>query len=246
MRKKLNRNASLPLSYQLTELVRELILKGDYKAGQPFFTEQELAEKYGVSRTTVREATNRLVYEGLLRRERGKGTFIAKPRIHEESGSLLSYTEEITSRGMEPGARLVEIELKKPTLRVQNILRLNKADKVIKLKRVRLADNEPMAIQISYLPYILCPEIYEKNYDWSTQSLTKALEDLGLRIVRASQRVYSTTANREDASLLNIKKGGPLLAIERVCFLEDSTPIEFALVYSRGDKWDFIMELKRG
>ena len=76
LERKLSKNTAFPLSHQLIEILRDVILKGNYKAGQPFFTEKELAEKYGVSRTTIREATSRLVYEGLLRRER---RFWSKP-----------------------------------------------------------------------------------------------------------------------------------------------------------------------
>lgn len=243
--KKLSKNIASPLSHQLMEILRDSILKGNYRAGQSFFTEKEIAQKYGVSRTTVREATSRLVYEGLLRRERGKGTFVIKPRIHEESSSLLSYTEEIISRGMKPGSWLVEIQLQTPPWKVRNILQLNKGDRIIKLTRIRLADGEPMAIQTSHLPYILCPEIYRGEYDWKTQSLTRALEDLGLKMVRAIQRVYSSIADKEKASILNIHEGEPLLALERICYLQDNTPIEYVIIYNRADRWDFIMELKR-
>lgn len=242
---KLSKNSAFPLSHQLIEILRDLILKGSYKAGEPFFTENELAEKYGVSRTTIREATSRLVYEGLLRRERGKGIFVTKPRIHEESSSLLSYTEEIISRGMKPGSRVVEIQLDIPPWRIRNILQLNKADKIIRLKRVRLADGEPMAVQTSYLPYTLCPEIYQGRYDWNTQSLTAALEDLGLRMVSADQRVYSETASKEDAPRLSINEGESLIVLERTCLLKDNTPIEYVIIYNRGDRWDFIMKLER-
>ena len=242
---KLSKNIAFPLSHQLIEILRDLVLKNNYKAGQSFFTEKELAEKYGVSRTTIREAASRLVYEGLLRRERGKGIFVTKPRIHEESSSLLSYTEEIISRGMKPGSRVVEIQLEIPPWRIRNILQLNKDDKIIRLKRIRLANGEPMAIQISHLPYTLCPEIYQGGYDWDTQSLATALEDLGLKMVRATQRVYASTADKENTSLLNITLGEPLLVVERTCLLKDNTPIEYAIIHNRGDRWDFIAELKR-
>jgi len=243
--KKLSKNIAFPLSHQLIEILRDLILKNNYKAGHPFLTENEVVEKYGVSRTTVREATSRLVYEGLLRRERGKGTFVIKSRIHEESSFLLSYAEEIMSRGMKAGSQLVKIQLQIPAWKIRNILQLNKGDKIIRLKRIRLADGEPMAIQISHLPYTLCPEIYQGEYDWDTQSLAAALEDLGLKMVKATQRVYSSVADEENASLLNITQGEPLLVVERTCLLKDSTPIEYAIIHNRGDRWDFIMELKR-
>jgi len=243
--KKLRKNIGRPLSNQLIEILKDLILKGNYKAGDPFLTENEIAERYGISRTTVREATSRLVYEGLLRRQRGKGTFVVKPRIHEESGVLLSYTEEIVNRGLKPSSRLIEITCEIPPLKISNILQLNKNEKIVKLARVRLADEQPMAIQVSYLPYSLCPEIYQHSYDWKTQSLTVALENLGFIISRATQRVYCKVANQKEALLLDIQEGDPLLVIERICFLEDETPVEYAIIYNRADRWDFIMELKR-
>ena len=98
---------------------------------------------------------------------------------------------------MKPGSQLVEIQLDNLPWRIGNILQLNKADRIIRLKRIRLADGEPMAIQTSHLPYTLCPEIYQGRYDWNTQSLAAALKDLGLKMIRATQRVYSSAEDKE-------------------------------------------------
>ncbi len=243
--KRLEKSSFIPLSHQLFEILKDFILKGNYEAGQPFLTETDLAEKYGVSRTTVREATSRLVYEGLLRRERGKGTFVINPRVREETGILVPYSEEIEKRGSKPSSLFVELQLQEPSWRVRNILQLVKTDRVIVLTRVRLADGEPMAYQTSFLPYSLCSEIYHGEYDWNVQRLTPILDGLGLRIVRANQRVFSSVANDRQASLLNIDIGNPLLCIERISFTKNNIPIEYVNIFNRGDRWDIIMELKR-
>ena len=245
MEKRLEKNSFTPLSRQLLEILKDLILKGNYSSGQPFLTEIEIAEKYGVSRTTVREATSRLVYEGLLRRERGKGTFVITPRIHEDTGMLVPYSEEIQKRGLTPSSKFIELVLKEPSWKIKNILRLTQTDKVISLTRVRLADGEPMAYQTSYLPYSMCSSVYDGEYDWDVQPLTPLLDDLGFQIVRANQRIYSSTANKDQASLLNIDEGDPLLCIERISLTKYNVPIEYVDIFNRGDRWDIIMDLKR-
>jgi GntR family transcriptional regulator len=245
MEKRLEKSSYTPLSRQLFDILNDFILKGKYSSGQPFLTEIEISEKYGVSRTTVREATSRLVYEGLLRRERGKGTFVITPRIHEETGMLVPYSEEIEKRGLNPSSKFIELVLKEPTWKIRNILQLIKTEKVISLTRVRLADGEPMAFQTSYLPYSLCGSVYQGGYDWNVQPLTPILDELGFKIVRASQRIYSSTANSNQAPLLAIQEGSPLLCIERISFTQKDTPIEYVDIFNRGDRWDIIMELTR-
>ncbi len=243
--RKLEKSSFEPLSRQLFEILNDFILKGNYKSGQPFLTEVEIAGKYGVSRTTVREATSQLVYEGLLRRERGKGTFVITPRIHEETGLLIPYSEEIKKRGLKPSSKFIELLLQDPPWKVRNILQLLKTDKVVTLARVRLADGEPMAFQISYLPNSLCSQICKGEYDWNIQPLTPILDQLGLKIVRATQRIYSSTANDKQASLLKINRADPLICIERICFTQNNIPVEYVDIFNRGDRWDIIMELKR-
>lgn len=243
--KKLDRRNPIPLSQQLYEILRDLIIKGNYKPGTPFFTENEISEKYGVSRTTVREATNQLVYEGFLQRERGKGTVIVRSNIHVSSGELIPFSEQIRNRGMEPSSLFIEMVVLEPTWLIKNILQINKNDKVIKFTRVRLADKEPLAIHISYLPYSSCSSLLTNKYEWGKESLTAVLDKLGLKMVRANQRVYATVANEYQANLLKIHRGDPLLCLEQICFLENNVPIEYVEIFNRGDRWDIISDLKR-
>ena len=110
------------LSQQLFDILKSAITNGDFKAGDFFFTEQELEKKYDVSRTTVREATSRLAHEGLLKRIQGKGTLVNTTRIHERSDLLMPYSVEIAKRGMKTSARLIEMKLQASSWKLRNIL----------------------------------------------------------------------------------------------------------------------------
>ncbi len=124
-------------------------------------------------------------------------------------------------------------------------MRSSESDRVIKLARLRLADEEPMTIQTAYLPDNLCHEIYEKQLDWTSQSLNLALRDLGFEVVAAVQRISSDVADSVEAELLQIPAGSPLLVGEQVSYLTDNRPIESLKSVYRGDRYDIVVNLTR-
>jgi len=239
----IQRDSPLTLSYQLKKILEDMISSGKYKIGDPFPTEREIAEQFGVSRITVREAIGHLVYQGILRREQGRGTFVSQPKAYERVNELISYTQDMLNRGMKPSSKVLEIKLERPSWEVMNSLRLGESDKVIKLARLRLADKEPMTIQTAYLPYSICPEVYEKEFDWTTQSLNLVLKGLDLEVVSAVQRISAGIANALEADLLEIPSGSPLLVGEQVSYLGDGRPIEALRSVYRADRYDIVVNL---
>jgi len=239
----IQRDSPLTLSYQLKKILEDMISSGKYKIGDPFPTEREIAEQFGVSRITVREAIGHLVYQGILRREQGRGTFVSQPKAYERVNELISYTQDMLNRGMKPSSKVLEIKLERPSWEVMNSLRLGESDKVIKLARLRLADKEPMTIQTAYLPYSICPEVYEKEFDWTTQSLNLVLKGLDLEVVSAIQRISAGIANALEADLLEIPSGSPLLVGEQVSYLGDGRPIEALRSVYRADRYDIVVNL---
>lgn len=239
----IQRDSPLTLSYQLKKILEDMISSGKYKIGDPFPTEREIAKQFGVSRITVREAIGHLVYQGILRREQGRGTFVSQPKAFERVNELISYTQDMINRGMKPSSKVLEVKLERPSWEVMNSLRLDESDKVIKLARLRLADKEPMTIQTAYLPHNICPEVYEKEFDWTTQSLSLVLKDLGLEVVSAIQRISAGIANTLEADLLEIPSGSPLLVGEQVSYLGDGRPIEALRSVYRADRYDIVVNL---
>lgn len=242
----IKRDSPLTLSYQLKQILEDMVSSGKYKIGDPFPTEREIAEQFGVSRITVREAIGHLVYQGILRREQGRGTFVSQPKTYERVNELISYTQDMLNRGMKPSSKVLALKLERPSWEVMNSLRLGESDKVIKLARLRLADKEPMTTQTAYLPYSICPEVYEKKFDWTTQSLNFVLKDLGLKVVSAVQRISADIAGRPEAELLGIPSGSSLLVGQQVSYLSDNRPIEALKSVYRGDRYDIVVNLTQG
>ncbi|GAH74099.1 unnamed protein product, partial [marine sediment metagenome] len=201
--------------------------------------------QFGVSRITVREAIGHLVYQGILRREQGRGTFVTQPKAYEKINELISYTQDMRNRGMKPSSKVLALKLERPSWEVMNSLRLGESDKVIKLARLRLADKEPMTIQTVYLSYNVCPEVYEKDFDWTTQSLNLVLKDLGFKVVSAVQRISADIANDLEAELLEIPSGSPLLIGEQISYLGNDKPIETLKSVYRADRYDIVVNLNQ-
>ena len=241
----IERNSPLTLSYQLKQILEEMVSSEKYKIGDPFPTERDIAEQFGVSRITVREAIGHLVYQGILRREQGRGTFVAQPKAYERINELISYTQDMRNRGMKPSSKVLALKLERPSWEIMNSLRLGESDKVIKLARLRLADKEPMTIQTTYLSYNVCPEVYEKEFDWTTQSLNLVLKDLGFEVMSAVQRISADTANDLEAELLEIPSGSPLLIGEQISYLSNDRPIETLKSIYRADRYDIVVNLNQ-
>src|SRR5438445_6493577 len=131
-----SRVSPLPLYYQVQEILRTGIVQGRLKPGDRIPTEAELCAKHDVSRITVRQAVTALVNEGLLYRTRGRGTFVASPRVSHVVSELVSFTEEMTQRGLVATSRLLEVQVEEPSERFREPLGLGDGEKVIRIKRL--------------------------------------------------------------------------------------------------------------
>jgi GntR family transcriptional regulator len=239
-----NRRHPLPLYYQLKELIREQVENGEIRAGDRIPSERELSERYEISRMTARQAITELVNEGLLFREQGKGTFVAMPKISQGLIGLTSYTEDMLRRGLQPGTKLLCLEIVPPTRKIADRLHISLDSKVIQIQRLRLANDEPMALETSHIPASLCPDLAQQ--DLEGQSLYKLMEDrYALHLANASQTLEPANASTVEAELLNVSPTVPLLLIERITYTTDGTPAEFVKSLYRGDRYKFYVELQR-
>ena len=238
-----SRHSRLPLHQQIYELLRSKILNGAWDVGDMLPTEFELMEEYGVSRVTMRQVFDRLVSEGLIYRQQGRGTFVAKPTLEQGLTRIISFTEDMRRRGLTPATRVLAAEIIPASKEVADALKIDFGKEVACIKRLRIANDEPMCIEESHLPYRLCPGILE--YDFATQPLREVLEKrYNIRIVRALQKIHASVATGETAKLLGISYPSALLFIERVSFNEWDLPVEFLRLYFRGDRYSLYNELR--
>jgi GntR family transcriptional regulator len=230
----IDKETPIPYHYQLRELLRGEIVSGRWAVGEKLPSERELCEAFGLSRTTVREAIDALVGEGLLRREKGRGTFVAEPKITE---SLLRspFTDSMAEQGIPIQTEVLRMEEITPPYVIAQQLRLTSDDLVININRLRSVFNEPFLLSTSYVPQKLCPSLI--NEDLNHNSLYNLLQNkYGLIIARAERYIEAVAANEMEAELLHVEPGTPLMLIESTVYMEDGTPLEYFKSRRRGDR----------
>src|SRR5512137_2852474 len=145
-------NDYLPRYYQLANILRERIASGELEAHQSIPSERQLEELYSVSRTTIRQAIDLLVRQGFLYREHGRGTFVSPQKLQKGISELTSFSEDMKQRGLVPGQKILEIGYVQPSEAVRAHLELpSNVEQVLRIERLRLGDDVPMGLQISFL-----------------------------------------------------------------------------------------------
>jgi len=241
----IRRDSPVPYYYQLEEFLREQIENGTWKPGQQILSEAELCEAFDVSRTVVRQALNELVHEGLLYRRRGKGTFVAEPKIRESLVQhLTGFYEDTVALGLKPSTKVLEQKVIPAPPKIADGLGIREGEPVTMIDRLRFVDGEPIVLVITYVPQKICPELI--NEDLSTQSLYAILEQkYGLELVYGRRTLEAVAATEEEAKLLEIDEGDPIILLRSISYLKDGRPIEYFKARHRGDRSRFEVELVR-
>ena len=228
-----------PLHKRLKLGIEGAILSNSLKPGAVLPGERTLSDALALSRVTVRKAIALLVEEGLAHRRQGARTEVGS-RVEKSLATLTSFSEDMSSRGLEPGCIWLSKQMCRPSPAEMMALGVSADSQVIRMKRIRTADGIPMAVEVSAVPvrFISSPDLIG-------DSLYEALERYGAMPQRAIQRMRSRPASANDAQHLQCDLGLPLLVMERRCFLADEQIVEFTESRYRGDAYDFVLELKR-
>lgn len=239
----IKKDSPIPIYYQLAELIQGQIDRGELQPGDSIPSEREYAETYQLSRMTVRQAITQLVNNGYLRRVKGVGTFVAEKKIEYTMHGINSFTEDMKARGMKPGSQILQFELIPAPARIAPHLAVKENEPIYAIKRIRSADDVPMALETAYISANLIKGLTEEIIN---QSLYKYIEeDLNLRIDYADQSIESSVANEMESKYLNIETGSPVLLIQRIAYLQNGTPVEFVRSSYRADRYKFMIHIKR-
>ena len=232
----LDKNGFIPLYYQIQRALMEKIHSGDLSEGDPFASEEELARTYQVSRMTARQALHGLKSRGYALSQKGRGTFVTKPKLEKNIMHLRGFTEDMKQRGMAPSSQLLEQIVVKASEELAESLKIMTEAVVMKLRRLRLADGIPMALEESHIPLRPFPGL--ERIDFSRQSLYYILrENYGVRVAWADEVIEALPATREESELLTIPKMASVLSISRIIITTEQTPIEVACSRYRGDRY---------
>lgn len=236
----LEKNTPLPLYFQLQEVVRRDIESGKLKPGAQLPSEGELCRLYGVSNATVKRALSDLVHHHLLYRIRGKGTFVAEPKIQKDPRRIQSFTEEMRTLGFLVSSRVLEARVIPADAAIAVKLQVTEDEPVTLIRRLRHASDRPITLQSSYVPVTQCPNLLQEDL---SGSLYDVMRRHGVRPERA-QEIYSAAAlDHEEAELLGIKVGSPALRCERTTRDSNGQVIEFVESVLRGDLYQVTVEL---
>lgn len=233
-----------PLYARVEAALTSDISDGVLPPGSQLPPEDRLIERFGVSRTTVRKAIENLVARGLVEIRRGKGTFVAQPKITQELTELTGFVEDMQALGRTPTARLLDMQIVPADADVARQLAVPAGSLVMRIQRVRLADGIAMSFDRTYLPR----EIGEKvaTHDFEAEPIFSLLEDkYDLPLTEADYRLEAVTATPEVAQALAVETGSAVFLIERTSYTEGRRPIDYEKLHYRGDMIRFVTRLAR-
>jgi len=235
----------LPVYYQIKQTIKNWIINKDFNPGEKIPSENELAEKFKVSRLTVRQAISQLVQEGFLISKRGEGTFVTNNESLISSFSLefTGFMDDLFYQISKSKTKSVKINRMTVPKLAKEKLELEDEHEVVQIKRVRFLEDKSFAYTINYLPIEIGSKINEK--DLFKKPLLQILEqDFGIQFNEALQTIEASFADKEVAEQLGITSGSPILFVERIMYTKKRRPVELVQSSYRGDLYKYIVRLK--
>ena len=242
MKIEIDHTSALPLHLQVEHMLREMIEKPEYQNGKLLPNEINLAKKLGISRSTVRQATNKLVYERLLVRKKGVGTKVAKNNITTKLNKWTSFTHEMDEKGMVFRNYSIKVTMVQPDKEIQQLFNIRDGVKVLRMERLKGPESGPVVYFISYFH----PRTELTADDDFSKPLYETLEkDHHIVATVSKEGISAILADAKLGKLLEIKVGDPILFRKRVVCDAGDRPIEYNLGYYRADRFTYTIDIER-
>jgi len=241
----IDHNSPIPYYVQVIDALKERISQDEWQVGDQLPAEQELCAMYDVSRTVVRQALQSLTQEGLIVRRKGRGSYLAEPKIRESLAERLTgFYEDMASQGYPPVSQVLKQQIVPASAKVASYLELPAETSVLEIERLRFVQDEPLVLVTTYLPASLCAELL--SLDLTHQSLYALLLDCcNVTITHGRRLLQAVQANEYEANLLGVKKSFPLLMLDSVSYMGGGTPVEYYHALHRSDRVHFEVNLLR-
>lgn len=219
-------------------------IENGMKENEKIPSEREICDLYDVSRTTVRQAISELEREGYVYIKHGKGTFVAPKKYNQNLQGFYSFTEEMKKMGKVPSSKVLKFEILQASNEIAKKMILQNDELVYKFRRIRLADEEPMMLETTYVPYSVFPGITKNMLE------SNALYDIfnntfNERVEYAEEVFLPVLTNEEEGKYINVDVGSPSLKITRYAFNKNNKIIEYTVSIARGDKFRYHLKLLR-
>lgn len=242
MKYSINHNSNIPLHAQVEELIRKMAEEESYKKGKFLPNEVEFAKQLGISRNTIRQATNKLVYEGILIRKKGVGTRFAEPRVDTRLKNWMSFSQEMEAKGIQIKNYEINVGWDIPEKDVRTFLGINENTSVIRMERLRGTLQHPFVHFISWFH----PRIGLTGKEDYTRPLYEILEkDYSTLVKTSKEEISAKAASSSLAKKLDLKTGQPVLVRKRLVFDPGNRPVEYNIGFYRGDSFSYTIESER-
>lgn len=231
---------NVPIYIQIHDKIKEDIEKGVWSIGDRLPSERKLALSFNVSRMTLRQAIQTLSDEGILERKIGSGTYIARKKVQEKMTGTTSFTDIMLEQNRIPSSKTISYFVTNPSSSELEKLNLNEETSILRMERIRYADEIPICFEVASIPYFLV-EGYSKSE--ITQSLYKTLEEKGKnKIGHANQTISAMLASEQIADYLEIKRGEAVLRLRQISYFENGKPFEYVRTQYVGNRFEFYLE----
>ena len=240
---KIDKTIPIPYYYQIQQKIKEAIKKGELKPEQFIPPERNLSEEFNVSRITIRKALEGLSIDGTIRKIRGKGAIISKPKIEGQLfNRLIGTYKDLEDKGFKITNKILNFEIIEPDESVRKELDLLSREKVYRFERIRSLDDEPYHYSETFIPQRICPD-FNHNLLIEGSLISVLDENYKLKIYKVRRILEASVASREESELFKIKVGSPILTFYNTAFLKKGTPVEYTLNKIRGDMSKFKIDI---
>lgn len=231
------------ISSEIAEKIEVFISKNNLKPHDKLPSERELADIWNVNRVTLRAGIEKLIDEGVLYNISGIGNYVAPKKIDRNLWQFLSFTDTMKGKGFSIKTKLISVRIVEANKQIGKILSVLLGTEIIEIKRLRIADEIPLDIEISYIPYNLCRGL--EQYDLGNDSLYRILnEKYSINLVKQRQEISMGYASVEDSGYLEIKEGSAILVSRGITLNDKEEPVEYSVAFTRGDRCTFSSILK--
>ncbi|MGO1368437.1 GntR family transcriptional regulator [Senegalia sp. (in: firmicutes)] len=239
----IDKSNKLPLYYQLYEIITRDIKKGTFDEYDKLPSERELCERFDISRSTVRQAMNELEKDGYIYKEHGKGIFVSSKSFKQDLLNFYSFTDEMKKIGKHPSSKVLDFQKIKSDEKLARKLGIKINEDLYKFTRLRLADDEPIMLETSYLPESRFPDLTRNELE-EKPMYDIFREKYDVEFSKAEERFKPVNTRKVEAEILDVSRKVPGMMIERYTY-ENQTVIEYTVGIARGDKFEYRVMLEK-
>jgi GntR family transcriptional regulator len=230
---------NIPIYIQIHDEIKKKIEDGQWKIGERLPSERDLSELFDVSRMTLRQAIQTLSDEGILDKRVGAGTFVASKRVVEKMSGPTSFSEIMESQGRVPSSKTIAYYVTSPTQSEIQNLKISEGSKVVRMERIRYADNIPICFEVATIPEELVNQFSKEDI---TSKFYQTLEKKGFKLGGSEHTISATIANEQISDFLSIKRGSAILRLRQISYFENRLPFEYVRTQYAGSRFEFFME----